>query len=446
MPKFPAPALLLATALSTPALAAPASDGFFLSGNTRLREEIIDGQARTGVAPSDQWTSLRTQIRAEYRQGPIQLVGEVYDSRVWGATPASPLSTGEVNTFEPVQAYIQANLGPVLGKGTKTTVQAGRMALNLGSRRLIAADDYRNTTNGYTGLRAQITTTTGLDFTGIYLLPQTRLPDAPTSLLDNGGALDKESFSAVLWGGFLARQPKGSPYLAEASFIHFGESDAPNSPTRDRHLNNAGLRISADPRPAHLDGGVETIYQWGSTSTSLSANARQVPVSATFLRAHLGYTFTGPWRPHVLAEFDRASGDGPSGTYGRFDTLFGFRRGDLGPAGLYSALSRSNILTPGIRLEITPSKRFDAFVGYRALWLADAHDSFAGTGVRDATGKSGSFAGHQIDTRARRWLIPNHLRAEINATYLARGHFLQTAPGAAKSDTKYASFALSAFF
>ena len=196
----------------------------------------------------------------------------------------------------------------------------------------------------------------------------------------------------MLWGGLLARQQKGSPYLAEASFIHFGESDATGRPTRDRHLNNAGLRFSADPRPAHLDGGVEAIYQWGTTSTSLSVSARQVPVSATFLRAHLGYTFATKWRPHLLAEFDRASGDGPSGTYGRFDTLFGFRRGDLGPAGLYSAIARSNILTPGIRLEITPSKRFDAFLGYRALWLADAHDSFASTGIRDASGKSGSFA------------------------------------------------------
>ena len=31
--------------------------------------------------------------------------------------------------------------------------QAGRFTLNLGSRRLVAADDYRNATNGYTGLK-----------------------------------------------------------------------------------------------------------------------------------------------------------------------------------------------------------------------------------------------------------------------------------------------------
>jgi hypothetical protein len=42
------------------------------------------------------------------------------------------------------------------GTGTKLGLQAGRFTLNLGSRRLVAADDYRNTTNGYTGIRADL--------------------------------------------------------------------------------------------------------------------------------------------------------------------------------------------------------------------------------------------------------------------------------------------------
>jgi hypothetical protein len=35
------------------------------------------------------------------------------------------------------------------GPGSKLGFQAGRFTLNLGSRRLVAADDYRNTTSGY---------------------------------------------------------------------------------------------------------------------------------------------------------------------------------------------------------------------------------------------------------------------------------------------------------
>ncbi|WP_254503034.1 alginate export family protein, partial [Salmonella enterica] len=79
---------------------------------------------------------------------------ELFDSRVWGDNSGTPVTTNEVNTLEPVQAYVAAGLDGALGRGTKLTLTAGRMTLNLGSRRLVAADDYRNTTNGYTGVRA----------------------------------------------------------------------------------------------------------------------------------------------------------------------------------------------------------------------------------------------------------------------------------------------------
>jgi len=174
-------------------------------------------------------------------------------------------------------------------------------------------------------------------------------------LRDNRFALDSENVNIALTGGLLAHQAKGSPFLSEISFIHFGERDAPGHPTRDRSLNNLGLRASADPRPGHVDGGVEGIYQWGHVSASTAANAAMLTASATFVRAHLGYSWAGKWKPHVLAEFDRASGDGTSGTYGRFDTLFGFRRGDLAPSGLYNAIGRANILSPGLRIEVTPA-------------------------------------------------------------------------------------------
>lgn len=288
---------------------------------------------------------------------------------------------------------------------------------------MVANDDYRNTTNGFTGLRADVSAPGGIKGTVICVLPQSRLPDDGASLRDNKWALDKESFATVLWGGFLARQRKGSPILAEASFLHFGERDTPGRPTRDRSLNNIGFRVLTDPRQGHFDWGVEGIYQWGQISASTAPAAAVLPVSATFARLHAGYSFSGPWKPRLLMEFDRASGDGTGRTYGRFDPLYGMRRADLGPAGLYNAMGRTNILSPGLRLEITPSKRFDAFVGYRALWLVNSHDAFSTTGVRDSMGNSGSFAGHQFDVRLRHWLVPTRLRFEADGTYLACGTY-----------------------
>jgi hypothetical protein len=168
-------------------------------------------------------------------------------------------------------------------------------------------------------------------------------------------------------------------------------------------------------------------------------------VKASFVHADAGYSFAGPWKPRLSVEFDRASGDKPGGGFGRFDTLFGMRRADLAPAGLYSALARTNIVTPGIRIEATPGKRLDWFAAYRAMWLAEDEDSFSATGVRDPAGRSGDFAGRQIEARVRYWLVPVRLRFEFDGLLLAKGRFLRDAPNAPPGRwTRYASFNLTA--
>jgi hypothetical protein len=170
-------------------------------------------------------------------------------------------------------------------------------------------------------------------------------------------------------------------------------------------------------------------------------------VSAGFVHADVGYLFPGTARARLSIEYDHASGDGPGSGNGRFDTLFGMRRADLAPAGIYAQIGRTNILTPGVRLEIAPSRRFDGFFSYRAMWLADRHDAFSTTGVRDPAGRSGRFAGHQWEGRIRWTLLPDRLRAEVNATLLSKGRFLRDAPNAPSGRTvHYASAALTKQF
>jgi hypothetical protein len=452
-PRLPFACLLLAAASVAAPVIAPASadaqevpEGLKLSGNIRLRYEAIDNQPRAGFDRKDDLTNVRTQVRLSWRQGPVALMAEVHDSRAYGADPGTPLSTGEVNALEPAQVYLQAQLGSVLGRGTRTSVQAGRFTLELGSRRLVANDDYRNTTNTFLGTRVDIATASGIKATGLYVLPERRLPEDAAGLRDNKVVLDRAGFTTVLWGGVLARQAKASRTLVETSFLHLGERDGRNRPTRDRSLNTLGARIQADPAPGRWDGGAEAMYQWGRISASLAPTAARLPVSATFLRAYAGYSFLGAWKPHLLFELDRASGDGTGRTYGRFDTLYGMRRADLGPAGLYNAIGRANIVSPGARIEVTPSPRADAFLGYRGLWLADRHDAFSSTGVRDPAGRSGTFAGHQIDARVRYWLAPKRLRFEVDGVYLARGRFLRDAPNGGGGDVRYTSVNLTGFF
>lgn len=442
MLRYALPLCLFAVPI-TPAVAQQ-KDGFDLSGTIRLRGEAIENQARVGFDRTDSLINLRTILMASYRDGPFTLAAELWDSRVWGDDPGTPVSTGEVNTFELVQAY--AAYRTEIGKA-KITIQGGRFTLNIGSRRLVAADDYRNTTNGYTGARVDVAAPGGVAGTFVYVLPQQRRPDDAASLRRERVKWDHEGFDQLLWGGTLTRAKAIGPVTVEGSFYHLGERDTPGRPTRDRSLNTYGGRILRDPAAGQLDFEVEAFHQSGRVSASATANAARLPVSASFVHADVGYSLTDRWKTRLSFEFDRASGDRAGGRYARFDTLFGMRRADLAPSGVFNAVGRANLVSAGPRVETAPSKRIDLMGTWHPIWLAERTDSFSTTGVRDASGRAGSFAGHQFDARLRWWVVPEKLRFEADGVVLTKGRFLREAPNAPVGGTTvYGSLNLTASF
>jgi hypothetical protein len=390
---------------------------------------------------------MRSNLFAEYRKDWFRVGGELWDSRAYPREPLSGVGSNDVNALEFVQAYAGADFGAPFGKGSAATAQLGRFVLNLGSRRLVAADDYRNTTNGYSGLRIDLKSAGGATATLIYTEPQVRLPDALPDVLRNNVKLDRESSDLVLWGGVVAL-PKLVPFATlEGSWYGVKERDRADLLTRDRNLHTAGLRIFRDPKPQMLDFELEGIRQTGSIRASTAANAAPLDVLASFYHVEAGYQWAGRSKPHVALEYDYASGDDSDAQYGRFDTLFGTRRADIAPSGLYGAVGRTNLKALGLRLEAAPTARLDYMASYRALWLASRTDSFSTTGVRDATGRSGDFAGHQFDGRARYWVIPRSLRFEVDAVILAKGRFLGHAPNAPQTgDTHYLSVNITSQF
>jgi hypothetical protein len=426
------------------ALGAP--DQLKLSGSARIRHEGLHGHFRPGANPDQSVISLRTIVSAEYSKGDTRFGGELYDSRAWGGEADGVVTTGEVNTLELVQGYVAHDFTAPFGPGTSATVQAGRFTLNLGSRRLVAADDYRNTTNGYTGLRLDTRSAGGVTSTLIYVLPQVRLPDDLPSVLENKTNFDKQSFDLALWGGIVTA-PVAEQTFVELGLFGFQEGDFPQRATRNRDLRTISTRIIRNPRPGRFDFEIEAAYQFGSIRADTTPAARKLDVSASFLHLDAGYSYSASWKPRVSVEYDRASGDDSKATFGRYDTLFGMRRADLAPAGIYAALGRSNISTPSLRLEVTPNSSWDAFMAFRGLWLESATDSFSTSGVRDASGRSGLFAGRQLEGRVRHWLIRNALRLEINGVWLDRAGVLKRAPTAPRTgDTLYLSTAVTATF
>jgi hypothetical protein len=116
--------------------------------------------------------------------------------------------------------------------------------------------------------------------------------------------------------------------------------------------------------------------------------------------------------------------------YNRFDSLFGPRRAEFGPTGIFGLLGRENIISAGLRLSVRPGKRADGFISWRANALDESSDVFARSGVRDPADASGRFAGNQIEARARYWIVPNNIRAEIGGAVFLNGEFLESAPNA----------------
>jgi hypothetical protein len=410
-----------------------------------VRYERIDGQPRAGFNASDDLLTFRTRLLAEYDAGMFRLGGEAFDSRAYLGETGTPISTNEVNALEFVQAYIAADFKEPWGEGSTASVQAGRFKLDLGSRRLIADDDFRNTTNGFTGLRFD-GSAGGVRTTLIYVLPQIRFPSDTRALADNAVAIDRENNSYQLFGG-LATIPFGFKRAAlQPTYFRLDENDQPDLATRNRQLDTFGLRYFREPAAGTIDFDFEAIGQTGSIRTGTAATATSRDVTASFIHAEIGYRWDTPWKLRLDLEYDHASGDAPGGKYGRFDPLFGMRRGELGPAGLYNAIGRTNLSAPGLRLEVEPGP-WDAFIAWKPLSLASASDTFSTTGVGDPAGAAGRAAGQQVDARVRYWLIPKKLRLETNFTYLAKGPFFARAPNAAASgDTRYLTFDLTTSF
>lgn len=413
---------------------APKQDrsGLIVTASSRARYETVDGRPRPGFATSEDAFLLRTGLAVEYGPGPLAIGAEVIDSRAYDIGGRTQIDRSDVNAVELPQAYVKLRLDGALGAQGSIAVEAGRFLLNLGSGRLIATDEYRNTVNGFTGVRVDLDVDRDTELALFYVLPQERLPDAQDDIRNNRVVFDRETFDDVLFGAHAQRKAWLGMGQAELGYYRLVQQDSPRRATADRHLNVVDARLVREARARVVDYDVEGVYQFGHASDSTMATATRARVSSGFFHAAAGYTFGTPLEPRVGLFYDYASGDKRGGTFGRFDTLFGSRRDDLGPSGTYAGLARENISAPGIRLEAKPGKRFEALGDYRAIWLASRFDRFYG--VIDKTGGSGSFGGQQIEGRLRYWLLPDHLRLESNAALLFKGDFLKDARQALARD------------
>jgi hypothetical protein len=144
--------------------------------------------------------------------------------------------------------------------------------------------------------------------------------------------------------------------------------------------------------------------------------------------------------PRLEVSYDYASGDDDpnDNENNRYDTLYGARRFDYGPTGIYGAFARSNISSPGLRAEAKPLRTMTGMVGYRAVWLASDRDQYTAARLQDRSGNSGSFVGHQLEAQVQYQVVPGNLVLELGGARLFHGRFLEDAPNApGEGDSTY---------
>lgn len=412
------------------ALGAP--DWLRIGLNYRVRYESLDDSFRAGTSGPDRLLveRLLLSVRAEGKS--FYLAAELQDSRTQLDKDETPLGTDDSNAAELLQGYVGYRTASLFAEGDSLELMAGRMTIDVGTRRFVARNDFRNTINSFTGVQAVWKGSEGTRIQTFYTLPVDRRPTDRDDLEDDEIDGDEESRRIRFWGIDVTQEKLAFGVSAEVFLFGLDERDGRGIQTTDRDLLTPGFRLFNSPKdPWSFE--IEAATQFGDSRSSAAAtNRRDLDHSAQFLHVHVARQLSGAWSPRIVLQYDYASGDDDSadGDNERFDALFGARRFDFGPTGIYGALARANLQSPGVRLELKPSETVNGFIGYRAAYLADKTDTFTTAGVRDATGSAGSFIGHQFEARVRKNLMGGKLQLEVGGAYLSDGRFLREAPNA----------------
>lgn len=380
--------------------------------------------------------ALRTSMLLETGNRWISGGLEVLDARHYGAGPDSNLDATMSNAADVLQAYLDLSLGE-LGSGVHR-LRAGRQTIDLGNRRLVARNAFRNTINSFLAVD-WLWTTEQSTLRAFWSMPTQRRPEDFTSLRDNEQDWDRQSLDLQFWGIYEDWRLTDRTNL---EFYVFG-LDERGTNTRRRNLYTPGFRVNRAAKPASFHYEVEGTIQFGeSKAAATSTTPADVVLRhhlAGFAMGALGYTFDMPWTPSVTASYSYASGDQDpnDNTNNRYDTLFGARRFEYGPTGIWGAVARANLQSPELHLTLKPVKGVELMTAYRGIFLASERDAWTAANLRDRSGRSGHHVGDQLEGRIRWDVMPKNLRLEVGGAVLFTGSFQENASNDRGRDSTY---------
>lgn len=376
-------------------------DWLELGFEQRSRYEFRRNDLRRDVQRTDNPLLLRTRAYVGIKNvlDPFRFTVELQDSRRYFSE--FERDNRDVNVLEPIQAYAELHFEEGLGPNRPVSIKAGRMAFELLDRRLIARNEWRNTTNTFQGLRMTLgkdQNDWSADF--LALQPLERLK----SHLDRG--VDEQWFFGGVanwrgWSEWITLQP-----------YYLGLTQGHDDGVPDRDIHTVALRAYGPAGKTGFDYDVSGLYQFGELDDQDHA--------AWAATVDFGWTFEHAWKPRVGVFYGYVSGDrDPSDREdNRFDRLFGFAR----PWSSNDYIQMENVNTPKFVVAFEPWKDVKIDTAYVAYWLASKSDRWNTANLRDATGNSGDFLGHEFNVRAR-FPIVSRIKANVGYAYFAPGQF-----------------------
>ncbi len=391
-------------------------DWLDLGIENRTRGESYDhpwrSTQKSGNGQTDSQVLLRSRVRVGLGNGPFRFLFEGQDARAYSNNdPGDFVNNTTVNEWDILQLFGSLTLENVGGSGLRTDLHFGRMTLDFGKRRYIARNDFRNTTNAFDGVHWQIGQGKTWRFRAFLVDPVFR----------DMAQLDAQNTQSVFWGTYA--ESEHFPWFNVNAF-YFGLNDQqPKNKNLHRTFNTYGLRLFKSPAINEFDYEFEGAIQTGHLGT--------VDHFAYNPNAEVGYTFNLPWTPRFLAQYTYASGtrNPGGGQDGTFDPLFGARRFDLNPTGIWGPFFRSNISSPGWRLILQPDENLILTIKQRFWYLAEARGVYTGGIVQDVTGGSGNYLGHDLELRAQwapLWAMRQNMDFDFGYVHWFKGSYFDS--------------------
>lgn len=378
-----------------------------LGVDNQTRFEYMTHPFRRGEFGTTEQLPVRTRVRMGLNGGPFRFLVEYQDARSYFVDPGEIRNNTTINENDIQQLFVSATSQNFFSTGLRADVHVGRINMDMGRRRLVARNVFRNTVNAFDGAHFMLSRSKTWSLRAFITKPVVRHMTSFDQPFAEAGSL--------FWGAYYANQQVS---WLQTDLYYFGLQDQTVN-TSQRKYSTFGLRLFKNPRVGEFDYEIESDWQTGSRGSR--------DHFAYFQHVEAGYTFNRPWQPRFVALYEYASGTAnPNGNYDQtFDTLFGVRRFDMIPVGVFGPFFRSNITGPGVQLFVQPRAGVQLYVKYRAWYLAQARDQWVGSGLQDRTGQAGNFLGQDIEVRLR-WQINLNFNLEAGYDHLFKGSYIQT--------------------